>query len=216
MKKHEISTAARLAKNFLAKKGFELSHSEALELLSASLGVKNFQTLRPQLSVDSEGVNKEEGILALTQVGLEHEYEMNPSYPRAWIKVDNLDVALIRTDEGLVVDVFNHGSATDTVATTWVLNSEAIAQHLSEIEDAEDISLSPVFDRIVSLCKEVGISVQEDSNQDGRWYYVCSDKKGIYAEGSEISYDSEAQAWISAYEEQYESQLREYRESSKV
>lgn len=215
MKKHEISTAARLAKNFLASKGIEFSHSDALELLSASLGMKNFQTLRPHLETSDETVSQPVTPQALTQVGLEHEYEMSLAHQRAWIKVDNLDVALIRTDEGLVVDVFAHGSSEDTVATTWVLTNEVVGEHLNEVEDLSEDDSSHTYSCIVNLCKEVRITVQEDSDQAGRWNYVCEEPNGVYAQGSDISYGSEKEAWLAAYENEYENQLSQFRAADK-
>lgn len=209
MKKTEISTAARLAKKFLEGKGIQISHSDALEMLSQSLGEKNFQTLLPKLDVETKSDMQQQAQppLGLIQRGLEHEFEMSQQHSRVWIKVDNMNLTLIRTDEGLVVDVYAYGSDEDPVGSTWVSTAECVEELVDWFERE---GYTTDYELIVSLCKEVGISVQEDNDQPGRWVYVCEQANGIYAEGSDVSFDSEHEAWASAFENQYESQRNEY------
>lgn len=53
----QLKTAARQMSEFLATKGVELSHATALEALSASLGVRNWRTLRAKLSAKPRKVD---------------------------------------------------------------------------------------------------------------------------------------------------------------
>jgi len=49
---------------------------------------------------------------------------------RAYMRVNDIfDVRLIKTDEGLVVDIFPYGSIGDTIATTYAFDNEALAEY---------------------------------------------------------------------------------------
>ena len=63
---------------------------------------------------------------------LELEEEMDYIVPEktnsVWITIDNISVHLIRTDEGVVCDMYPlHHETDDTIACTWVTFAEAEA-----------------------------------------------------------------------------------------
>lgn len=56
----------------------------------------------------------------------DYVFPPNPDYPSVWITVDNLSVYVVRTDEGVVVDIFGHGKEMDgPLGSTYAYRSEA-------------------------------------------------------------------------------------------
>jgi hypothetical protein len=56
----------------------------------------------------------------------ETDYTLSHEYPSCWITVDNLSVYILRTDEGVSVDIFPVGcEADESLAGCWALNQEA-------------------------------------------------------------------------------------------
>lgn len=51
----------------------------------------------------------------------ENDYTLKPDETSCWITVNNLSVYVIRTDEGVVVDIYPYGRETETepVASTY-------------------------------------------------------------------------------------------------
>lgn len=56
----------------------------------------------------------------------ETDYLLEPGATSCWITVDNISVYIVRTDEGVVVDLYAKGRESDeSLAGTWALNQEA-------------------------------------------------------------------------------------------
>ena len=59
----------------------------------------------------------------------ETDYILEPSATSCWITVDNISVYIVRTDEGVSVDLFPRGREGDeSIAGTWVLHQEAATE----------------------------------------------------------------------------------------
>ena len=55
----------------------------------------------------------------------ENDYTLKAGETSCWITVDDLSVYVVRTDEGVVVDIFPRWEeAEDPIASTWALNDE--------------------------------------------------------------------------------------------
>lgn len=55
------------------------------------------------------------------------DYELQDGERSVWVTVDNISVYIIRTDEGVVVDLYPRGREADdpTLGSTWALFAEA-------------------------------------------------------------------------------------------
>ena len=57
------------------------------------------------------------------------DYTLHPDAHSVWITVDNISVYIVRTDEGVSVDLFPKGREGDeSIAGTWALNQEAATE----------------------------------------------------------------------------------------
>jgi len=53
------------------------------------------------------------------------DYTLDPDATSCWVTVDNLSVYIIRTDEGVVVDIYpKGGEAGESIASTYAFNQE--------------------------------------------------------------------------------------------
>jgi len=59
----------------------------------------------------------------------ETDYILEPGATSCWITVDNISVYIVRTDEGVSVDLFPKGREGDeSMAGTWALHQEAATE----------------------------------------------------------------------------------------
>lgn len=73
---------------------------------------------------------KTRNMLRPTGPDIEHEvvtdYELEKEATSCWITVDNISVYVIRTDEGVVVDLYAKGCEMESsLGSTYAFNSEA-------------------------------------------------------------------------------------------
>jgi len=55
------------------------------------------------------------------------DYSLDDEAASVWISVGNLSVYIIRTDEGVVVDLFPRGNeGAEPIASTWALDDEGL------------------------------------------------------------------------------------------
>lgn len=211
----EFSTQAVQAKKFLQAKGFEVSHSLMLEMFSVLEGFRDYQTRKGVLEQsEAPALNQEPPALMADPTGSESsDFVLSPEHISAWIRVENQLVYLVRTDEGLVVDVYAVGDLHSPLASTYSFTQEAVDEHL---EYAKDFDVNDIeFELVKSLCKSAGLIVEPDSDQEGLWVYKIHNASGAFVEGCEYSFDSEKEAWMAAYQEQYAQRVREFTPASK-
>ena len=57
------------------------------------------------------------------------DYTLDPDATSVWITVDNISVYIVRTDEGVSVDLYAKGREEDeSLAGTWALHQEAATE----------------------------------------------------------------------------------------
>lgn len=209
----EFSTQAVQAKKFLQSKGFDVSHCLMLEMLSTLEGFRNFQTRKAIAEQEPlEHSNSREcrpAIVADPHGDEECDFVLQPGHISAWVKVDNQLVYIVRTDEGLVVDVHAHGDLTEALASTYSFTQEAVDEHVQYIQNSCEVGDSG-FEAFKDLCKSAGLCVEEDCDQPGLWIYKVHSPEGRFVEGREMSFDNEKDAWLAAYQEHYATQLRQF------
>lgn len=68
----------------------------------------------------------QEFVGALRQDVEETDYTLRPGRRSCWITVDNISVYIVRTDEGVVVDLFPRFRENDeSIGSTYAFNAEA-------------------------------------------------------------------------------------------
>ena len=61
--------------------------------------------------------------------GDESDWTLDPAARSVWITVDNISVYIVRTDEGVSVDLFQKNrECDDSIAGTWALHQEAATE----------------------------------------------------------------------------------------
>jgi len=80
-----------------------------------------------QIGTECEDCNS--GVLTLEENEGGTDYILDPEARSVWITVDNLSVYIVRTDEGVSVDLYPKGREGDTsIASTWALRQEAATE----------------------------------------------------------------------------------------
>ena len=71
----------------------------------------------PALMPTSDNKNKDQNT----------EYTLKEAYPSCWVTVNNISVYIVRTDEGVVVDLYALGCEDEqaSIGSTWAMFQEA-------------------------------------------------------------------------------------------
>lgn len=74
------------------------------------------------------------GIIQPLENGEENEFVLSPEARGAWVDVDNLTVHIIRTDEGVVVDIHPNPmkEEIEPIASTYAFFNEATEENVQE------------------------------------------------------------------------------------
>lgn len=112
----QATQAARLLKNFFASQGIDIKHTQALEAVARLHGYQDWQAMQadPRFA----------DVPALRPVS-SNEYVLREKEPSAWVQVDNISVSVVRTDEGVCVDLFAAGHEDESLAGTSLFFHEA-------------------------------------------------------------------------------------------
>ena len=206
MLKIEVSTQAHRAEKHLAARGVEMTKSDILELIAAMHGFRNYQTMKPTLEHSAKGSSADNIEYALVAGGDSgNDFVMPPQFVNTWITVDCFAVNLVRTDEGIVVDIMDNSDSLTEIASTYAFTQEAVDEM---VEEARVTPGGNTEKRVLDLCASTGIKAVQAA--DGRWELRVHAKDGSVEHTLVELYDSETAALVSGFQEFYAKQVRKY------
>lgn len=129
LKRLGLSIAKSVNAMGFTKKGKKMSYRQSLDVVAKIGGMKAWQAVAAM-----KPVNAEEGVLKMDPMysdsgDIQHDgtdYVLAPDASSCWITVDGFAVHVLRTAEGVIVDVHAHRSFADSsIASTYAFNTDA-------------------------------------------------------------------------------------------
>lgn len=129
------STASVVLKKYFAGIGISMTLAQAQEAVARLNGYPDWRALK----ADKHFADP----LSLQAIS-SNEFELRPKEHSAWIGVDNISVAVRRTDEGVIVDCYAKGHEDDAICGTGLMFDEA--QEYLDSEPLDDVDCVPEGD----------------------------------------------------------------------
>lgn len=142
------------------REGHRMNHRHCLDVIAKTGGIKNWQAVvalkdraRPVLATQDE-------VLTCDEAG-GTDFTMKPDVKSCWITVDGFGVHVIRTDEGVVVDILaNRSGNIDAIAGTYAHHGDAEA----DVCEGNNINIDDVAEW-VGLHYKVNFDVESGSKR---------------------------------------------------